>query len=63
MLTPGTLQRSNPRMMVWAELPKADRERLVFHAVTFHTSPFTFYSRPVKGEAYSSIREGEATSL
>jgi hypothetical protein len=30
------LQRSNTGMMVWTELPKADRERLILFAATLH---------------------------
>jgi hypothetical protein len=45
--------------VVRAKLAKTYRQGLILCAVTFHFS----HSRPVKGEAYSSIREGEATSL
>jgi hypothetical protein len=36
MLTPGTLQCSNPGMMVRSELPEAYSQRQFICAVTFH---------------------------
>jgi hypothetical protein len=37
MLTPGTLQRSNPRMMVRAELPEAYSQRQFICSFTSHS--------------------------
>ena len=36
MLTPGTLQCSNPRMMVWTELAKAYGQRQFICSFTSH---------------------------